>query len=48
MKSILKFKGLVIFYVFVALLTYALILRVERLEQNGEYIQSNGIVINLW
>ncbi len=47
MKTKIKFKGLVIFYMIVACLTYTLILRVDGLERNNK-INPNSIVINLW
>lgn len=46
MNCILKRKGLIIFYVMVAVLTYALTMRVEALEKNGDTKEAGGVVIN--
>jgi len=48
MNSTLTFKGLVTFYIFIACLTYALIIRVEGLENNNQPKNNNNYVINLW
>lgn len=43
-----KFKKIVIFYSLIAVLTYALILRMENLEQYDNHLNANSIVISFW
>jgi hypothetical protein len=48
MKFISKNKGLIVFYLVIAVFTYLLALRVESLDKK-EYIDNNkAVVINLW
>lgn len=46
MNFITRNKSLIIFYVVVAALTYALTMRVEKLERNNN--EPSGVVVNLW
>ncbi|MDD3821929.1 MAG: hypothetical protein PHF47_02790 [Bacilli bacterium] len=48
MALIFRYRSFILFYLIVASLTYALILRVEKLEENYDYIKKDALVINLW
>ncbi|MDD4036614.1 MAG: hypothetical protein PHS45_04775 [Bacilli bacterium] len=47
MKKILKYKGVVIFYLLIASITYGLTLRVESLENNRNEARNSSVVILL-
>lgn len=47
MKRLLKYKGIVIFYLLIACVTYGLTLRIESLERNNNGDSASSIVINL-
>jgi hypothetical protein len=48
MKKILKYKGLILFYLTIAIITYGLTLRTEALNNNDNHNQKEAVVINLW
>ncbi len=48
MNTKITIKGLAAFYILVACLTYALIVRVEKLENGEQLNKSNNYVINFW
>jgi len=48
MEKLMNKKGIILFYLGVVICSYLYIWRVEKLEENYDYIKKDALVINLW